>query len=127
MSVMYRKNNYGVVQSMKLQSPDDAPMLVFVAMFDSMCQDLAVMRTRGMWKHNPKEAIGHPLIDMLLHTEGPITGRLVLKEYLSDGLKHLSLLIDTASGGRVKIGPSSAVRWAKKISEDAPNHKRCKL
>ena len=127
MGMIYHKNSYGVTNGMKLQGEDDAPMVLFVAMFENLCQDLATMRRMGMWKANPKEAIGHQLQDVLLHTEGPITPRLVLNEYLSKGLKQLSLLIDTASGGKVKIGQSCAIRWAKEMSEQPPNSKRARL
>lgn len=127
MAMIYHKNNYGATNGIKLQGHDDGPMILLVAMFESLCQDLATMRRMGMWKNNPKEAIGHQLQDVLLHTEGPITPRLVLKEYLSNGIKHLGLLIDTASAGKVKIGQSCAIRWAKELSEQAPNYARVRI
>lgn len=105
----------------------DGPLVIFAAMFESLCQDLAQMRRAGMWSENPKEALMHPRINDLLHDEGPITARTVVNEYLSKGLKQLSLLIDTASGGKVKIGQSCAIRWAKEMSEQPSNSKRARL
>jgi len=127
MSMMYRKNSYGETISIQLMQIDDGPLVIFAAMFESMCQDLATMRKKGMWLDNPREALSHPQIDSLMHDEGCVTCRLVVNEYASEGLKHLSLLIATASRGRVHIGQSCAIRWAKEMSEQKPQTKRLRL
>ena len=107
--------------------PDDGPMLILVAIFESLCHDLATMKRRAMWTNSPNESAGHPLENVLLHTEGPITAKTTLNEYNGPGFQQLCALIFAASGGTVWMDQSSAISWAKKLAIQAPNYSRMKL